>query len=132
MSEKWKNAGRRMLLCDLLNSAVAITLIARQPAKNAVSDHSLCWVPLKRKAGKCHSPHMDPRISPSEESSQACEPAVADNQSEGCDSRRVYGQEEKRVIAAELSEHRPHSFRKKEVEPKAPPRPIQTRSAETG
>ena len=56
MSEKGKNADSRILPCDLVYSAVAMTLIAKQPAKNAVNDHSLCGVPLKRKAGKCHSP----------------------------------------------------------------------------
>jgi len=55
-----------MLPWDWLNSAVTITLIAKHPVKNAVNDHSLCWVPLKRKAGKCHSPHMTPRISPAQ------------------------------------------------------------------
>lgn len=41
-------------------------LIAKHPAKNATNDHSLCWFPLKRKAGRCHSPHMAPGVNPAQ------------------------------------------------------------------
>lgn len=43
-----------------------MTLIAKHPTKKAVNDHSLCWVPLKRKAGKCQIPHITPRIKPAQ------------------------------------------------------------------
>ncbi len=53
-----------MLPPDLLNSAVAITLTATEPAKNGVKDQAPCGVPLKRNAGKCQNPQITPRTRP--------------------------------------------------------------------
>jgi len=34
------------------------------PIKKSVKDHALCGVPLRKKAGRCHTPQMIPRMSP--------------------------------------------------------------------